>query len=307
MSSRGAALIRTLRPHQWVKNMFVAAALVFARHLDGLAVRRRARRLAVLAFCSLSGAVYASTTCATSSRIAQHPTKRHRPIAAGALSRARRADLGRHRSRSIALAGCLAAVAAARGDRGALPRRRTSPTASSSSTSRSSTSLLIASGFLLARARRRRRDRRAGLAAGCCCAPRLLALFFGLGKRAHELAWAERSGKATHHTRAALAGYRMPGRARAMLVLAVADLRGLRRVHDRRRARSTLFGTDRLVYTAPFVALGIAALPVPRAVVAQGRAADRGDAEGSVVPARSRRSRRPRSCTSSTANGQQLA
>ena len=53
-----AALIKTLRPHQWVKNVFVAAPLVFSRHLtDPAYVVRTA--LAVLAFCLLSGAVYA--------------------------------------------------------------------------------------------------------------------------------------------------------------------------------------------------------------------------------------------------------
>ena len=36
----------------------------------------------------------------------------------------------------------------------------------------------------------------------------LLALFLGFGKRAHELAWAERNGRTTQ-TRAALAGYRL--------------------------------------------------------------------------------------------------
>ena len=51
-----AALVRTLRPHQWVKNLFVAAPLVFSRHLgDSAYVVREA--LAVLAFCALSGAV----------------------------------------------------------------------------------------------------------------------------------------------------------------------------------------------------------------------------------------------------------
>ena len=37
----------------------------------------------------------------------------------------------------------------------------------------------------------------------------MLATFLGLGKRAHELAWAERTGQA-HETRASLAGYNIP-------------------------------------------------------------------------------------------------
>ena len=56
--SSASALLKTLRPHQWVKNVFVVAALVFSRHLgEPTYVLRTA--IAFLCFCLLSGAVYA--------------------------------------------------------------------------------------------------------------------------------------------------------------------------------------------------------------------------------------------------------
>src|SRR6476619_2167644 len=79
------ALIRTLRPHQWIKNIFVAAALVFAQRLrEPHDVARTV--LAVLAFCLVSGAVYAFNDVRDVEQDRLHPTKRHRPIASGALS-----------------------------------------------------------------------------------------------------------------------------------------------------------------------------------------------------------------------------
>jgi decaprenyl-phosphate phosphoribosyltransferase len=80
-----SALVRTLRPQQWIKSLFVAAPLVFARHLGEVAYVWRSA-LAVLAFCALSGAVYAFNDVRDAVADRLHPTKRHRPIAAGQLS-----------------------------------------------------------------------------------------------------------------------------------------------------------------------------------------------------------------------------
>src|SRR5215813_11836805 len=84
-SSTMRALVRTMRPRQWVKNVFVGAPLVFSRHLDDPAYAARAG-LAVMAFCALSSAVYAFNDVHDAEADRHHPTKRHRPIAAGELS-----------------------------------------------------------------------------------------------------------------------------------------------------------------------------------------------------------------------------
>jgi decaprenyl-phosphate phosphoribosyltransferase len=79
------ALLLTTRPHQWVKNLFVAAPLVFSRHLgDGVFALRTA--VAVTCFCLLSGAVYAFNDVRDVEADRAHPQKCSRPIAAGALS-----------------------------------------------------------------------------------------------------------------------------------------------------------------------------------------------------------------------------
>ncbi|MCW5809099.1 MAG: UbiA prenyltransferase family protein [Deltaproteobacteria bacterium] len=250
--SAATALLRTLRPHQWVKNVFVAAPLVFSRHLtDGAYVLRTA--LAVAAFCALSGAVYAFNDVRDVEADRAHPTKCARPIACGQLSE-RAALIAAGLLAAAALAGCfalaprLALIAAAYLAQNVVYSIKLKQVAFVDV-------LLIATGFLLRVL--------AGAAAIdvpasgwllVCTA--LLAIFLGLGKRAHELAWAERSNsKAT--TRAALAGYRLPVVRVAMLgIAAVTCAAYVAYTLDARTI--AFFGTDRLVLSAPFVALGIA-------------------------------------------------
>ena len=79
------ALLVSLRPHQWTKNLVVLAALAFSKHLfdDPDAVGRACVALAI--FCTLSGAVYVVNDLADLERDRLHPVKRARPIASGAL------------------------------------------------------------------------------------------------------------------------------------------------------------------------------------------------------------------------------
>jgi decaprenyl-phosphate phosphoribosyltransferase len=74
------ALVRTVRPHQWVKNVFVAAPLVFAHHLLDRAYLWR-EAVAVVAFCLLAGAVYAFNDVRDVEADRLHPTKCKRPSA----------------------------------------------------------------------------------------------------------------------------------------------------------------------------------------------------------------------------------
>src|SRR5262249_3667974 len=79
------ALIKTLRPHQWVKNLFVAAPLVFGKKLGDVPATLRAAA-ALAAFCALSSAVSPQTAALAVDKDRAHPTKKTRPIAAGILS-----------------------------------------------------------------------------------------------------------------------------------------------------------------------------------------------------------------------------
>ncbi len=78
------ALVRSLRPAQWVKNTFTLAPLVFARDLfDPTALGRGAA--VFVAFCALSSAVYLVNDVRDRENDRRHPLKRHRPLAAGTL------------------------------------------------------------------------------------------------------------------------------------------------------------------------------------------------------------------------------
>lgn len=75
-------LIKSLRPRQWVKNLFVLAPVVFAKDLFHEPVLLRALA-AVAAFSLLSGAVYTINDLVDVEDDRRHPTKRLRPIASG--------------------------------------------------------------------------------------------------------------------------------------------------------------------------------------------------------------------------------
>ncbi|MCL4839518.1 MAG: decaprenyl-phosphate phosphoribosyltransferase [Thermoanaerobaculia bacterium] len=79
------ALLQSLRPAQWTKNLFVLAPLLFARRLsDPQAVG--AALLAFACFCAAASAVYLFNDLADRERDRSHPLKRHRPVASGRLA-----------------------------------------------------------------------------------------------------------------------------------------------------------------------------------------------------------------------------
>jgi decaprenyl-phosphate phosphoribosyltransferase len=79
------SLLKASRPHQWIKNLFVAAPLVFARRIDDSTATVRSL-IAVACFCLLSSAVYLLNDIVDIDRDRAHPLKRMRPIASGRLS-----------------------------------------------------------------------------------------------------------------------------------------------------------------------------------------------------------------------------
>jgi 4-hydroxybenzoate polyprenyltransferase len=78
-------LVQAMRPHQWVKNLLVLAPLVFAHRIH-VAADVVSAVLAFVVFCMVSSAVYLWNDVLDREADAQHPTKRTRPIASGALS-----------------------------------------------------------------------------------------------------------------------------------------------------------------------------------------------------------------------------
>jgi 4-hydroxybenzoate polyprenyltransferase len=78
------SLVISLRPSQWTKNLIVFAGLVFAKRLFDPAAALSALE-AFLIFCVLSGVVYLLNDVVDRESDRQHPTKRWRPIASGAI------------------------------------------------------------------------------------------------------------------------------------------------------------------------------------------------------------------------------
>lgn len=89
-SSPGAtlsALLRTMRPKQWIKNVFVFMAIAFS---EGRLWRQPDQLLIVLGafltFCACSSAIYLLNDLVDIEKDRAHPKKRNRPLASGQLS-----------------------------------------------------------------------------------------------------------------------------------------------------------------------------------------------------------------------------
>jgi decaprenyl-phosphate phosphoribosyltransferase len=86
-------LVKTVRPHQWVKNLFVLAPMFFNKevfistpHGTALNLVVTGRAIAATAiFCLLAGAVYTINDLVDVEADRVHPVKRNRPIASGVV------------------------------------------------------------------------------------------------------------------------------------------------------------------------------------------------------------------------------
>ncbi|GMV15441.1 MAG: decaprenyl-phosphate phosphoribosyltransferase [Polyangiaceae bacterium] len=208
-------VIKTIRPHQWVKNVFVLAPVVFAKEIfDPLLLWRAAA--AFFAFCLLAGAVYTMNDLADVEADRQHPVKRFRPIASG------RVPIPAARALAVALViGALAGSAFRSWQFFAAAAAYFGLNVAYSFKLKHIAYLdvgCIAAGFVL-------RVMGGGFATQIsvswyllvCTA--LLALFLGFGKRRHELALAATGGSGK--TRAALESYSSRGLDVALTVTAL--------------------------------------------------------------------------------------
>lgn len=86
------ALFRAMRPHQWVKNVFVLASFAFAAFeagkldIEGVEGAALHTLYALIAFCLGSSSIYLINDIMDVESDRKHPTKCKRPIAAGELS-----------------------------------------------------------------------------------------------------------------------------------------------------------------------------------------------------------------------------
>jgi len=244
-----AAILKSSRPHQWVKNLFVAAPLVFARRIDDIHAVLHAA-IAVAGFCFISSAVYLINDVVDVEKDRAHPLKRLRPIASGALP----VRTAKFAATLFTLVGLLAISL-----RGPLPaaiaaaylvqnlaysfRLKHVPFIDVAS---------IAAGFILR------------VLAGAAAIPvdpsfwlltctLLLASFLGFGKRAHELRTSANRGG---DQRKVLARYNLKVLRFLIYLLAVLTILAYAGYTQSHHAL-TFFGTRRLILTVPFVVFGV--------------------------------------------------
>jgi decaprenyl-phosphate phosphoribosyltransferase len=239
--------IRTLRPHQWVKNVFVLAPLFFAKDLFEPRLFLRAAG-AFGVFCVLAGAVYTINDILDAEADRKHPVKRFRPIASGRIS-ARSARVLAAVLVVLGLAGAaygpvlFFAVALAYFVQNLAYSFKLKTYAYLDVA-------IIAMGFVL---------RVVGGGFGThvhvssylivCTA--LLALFLGFGKRRHELAVAAVRAK---EQRAALSGYSAKGLDVALGVTGIATV-GTYLAYTLDSDTRAYFGSNELFLTTVFVVL----------------------------------------------------
>jgi decaprenyl-phosphate phosphoribosyltransferase len=84
-TASSSAVLRLVRPRQWTKNLLVFAAPAAAGVLDQPGEIARTS-IVFVAFCLAASGVYCLNDAADAAADRHHPTKRHRPVAAGEIS-----------------------------------------------------------------------------------------------------------------------------------------------------------------------------------------------------------------------------
>lgn len=232
-----------------MKNVFVAAPLVFARRLTDLPQAGRAAA-AVALFCALSSAVYLWNDLVDIDKDRAHPKKRNRPIPSGRLS------ISTARAAAAVLSlGSLLGAAWLNLDFALVAGGYLLLNVAYSLKLKRIVYvdvLSIAGGFLL-------RVVGGGLAIAVWVSPYLLictgllATFAGFGKRAHELAVA---GDNAHSQRAVLQRYDSKILRGALWVTGAATVAAYV-IYTLSKHTAEFFHTTRMIWTVPFAALGM--------------------------------------------------
>lgn len=79
-------IIQSMRPHQWTKNFFVYAALIFSQNIFNLPLLLKTT-IAFSAFCLISSALYIFNDLKDLEEDKLHPLKSKRPIASGKIKK----------------------------------------------------------------------------------------------------------------------------------------------------------------------------------------------------------------------------
>jgi 4-hydroxybenzoate polyprenyltransferase len=244
-----AALFEAMRPSQWTKNLFVFAGLIFGRQV-GNASAVEASVAAFCVFCLLSASVYLLNDVADREQDRQHPTKRHRPIASGRLS----PQVALVVAVLLAIVGVgssfvIAAVFAAF----AIGYLALNLAYSFSLKNVVIVDVLCIAAFFVLRAASGAAAIGVVISHWLLICTVLLALFIALSKRRHELVLLE--DEAANH-RTSLGEYSAYLLDQMIAVVTASTLMAyvLYTVDARTVAE---FGSDRLVYTVPFVIFGI--------------------------------------------------
>jgi 4-hydroxybenzoate polyprenyltransferase len=243
------SILKAVRPHQWIKNLFVAIPVVFAKRMGDLHSVLQAAA-AFGAFCLLTSAVYLVNDLVDIEKDRQHPTKRHRPIAAGKLS----TQFARALAGLFAIAALGSGLALGWGF------------------------AVTAAGYLALNAAYSFRLKRVAFVDVACISvgfllrvlagafaidvppsrwllvlTLLLSALLGFGKRAHEL---RIGGEGGHKHREVLGDYDADVLRVLLWVLGVATAIAYL-VYTRTQRTNELFGGGQLVFTVPFAAFGI--------------------------------------------------
>ncbi|HUL91040.1 MAG TPA: decaprenyl-phosphate phosphoribosyltransferase [Burkholderiales bacterium] len=246
------ALLRLMRPHQWIKNGFVFLGIVFGHGWDNPALVADVLAL-FAAFCLASSAVYVMNDIADRDADRLHPTKRFRPLARGEVG------VGAARALCIGLAlGGLALAATV-----SLPALLIVAAYGALNLAYSAglkhvpilDVFIISAGFML---------RILAGTTGIGIPPSkwlllcglMLTLFLGFGKRRSELVALTGDANGAPGQRASLDGYSRPLLDLLITVSVAGAALGyaLYTVDERTIA---LHGTDRLILTLPFVLYGL--------------------------------------------------
>ncbi len=79
-------IISTMRPKQWVKNLFIFAPVIFSLHFLNFSEFKQVI-IAFSLFCLITGSIYILNDSIDVNSDRQHPIKKKRPIASGKLSK----------------------------------------------------------------------------------------------------------------------------------------------------------------------------------------------------------------------------